>query len=166
MTFRTATTSDLDAIMSLERASFGGDAWSNAVMEAELASPHNHYVVVEEAGRIVGYAGLRAPAGGNDADVQTIALADAVRGKGHGRALLRSLLREAAGRGMVQVFLDVREDNEPARRLYVSEGFVEIGRRAGYYPEGNADAIVMRLDVPAWAHASRAGSPLDAGACS
>ena len=49
--------------MALERASFPTDAWSDAMMREELASPHGWYVVVEEAGRLVGYAGLRAARG-------------------------------------------------------------------------------------------------------
>ncbi|MEI5604077.1 hypothetical protein WB307_47570, partial [Streptomyces brasiliscabiei] len=60
MPTRTATLDDLDAIMALEHASFPTDAWSPAMMREELASPHGWYVVVEEAGRLVGYAGLRA----------------------------------------------------------------------------------------------------------
>ena len=56
---------DLDAIMALERASFPTDAWSDAMMREELASPHGWYVVDDEAGRLVGYAGLRAVARGD-----------------------------------------------------------------------------------------------------
>ena len=72
MTVRTATLRDLDAIMALERASFPTDAWSDAMMREELASRHSFYVVVEEAGRLVGYAGLRVARGASDADIQTI----------------------------------------------------------------------------------------------
>jgi ribosomal-protein-alanine acetyltransferase len=154
MSLRRATTADLDAIMTLERTSFQGDAWSEATMRAELESEHTWYVVAEEAGRVVGYAGLRAPAGAADADVQTIALAEGSRGRGRGRALLRELLAEAARRGIREVFLDVRDDNAPAQALYASEGFAEIGRRANYYPDGGVDAIVMRLGVAGWQHAA------------
>jgi ribosomal-protein-alanine acetyltransferase len=164
MNLRPATVDDLDAIMELERASFQGDAWSTAVMRAELASEHNWYVVAEAPGRLDGYAGLRAPAGGTDADVQTIALAESARGRGQGRALLRELLREADRRRIREVFLDVRDDNVTAQNLYRSEGFVEIGRRPNYYPDGNVDAVVMRLDVPGWRAATNP-SPTDAGAC-
>lgn len=157
---RRATTSDLDAIMTLERASFQGDAWSEATMRAELESEHTWYVVAEEGGSVVGYAGLRAPANAADADVQTIALAEAARGRGRGRALLRELVAEAARRGIRQVFLDVRDDNATAQALYASEGFAEIGRRANYYPDGGVDAIVMRLDVARWRReAAVAGVP-------
>ena len=151
MSTRRATLADLDAIMALERASFPSDAWSDAMMREELESPHGWYVVVEEAGRLIGYAGLRAVRGAADADIQTIAIAAGGRGRGRGRALLTALLAEAARRGVRDVFLEVRADNPVAQSLYASEGFAEVGRRARYYQPDDVDAIVMRLDVAGWA---------------
>lgn len=150
MTLRTATAADLDAIMALERASFPTDAWSEAMMRDELASPHGRYLVVERDGVVTGYAGLRAPRSARDADVQTIAVAAASRGRGDGRMLLTALLDEAARRRVAEVFLEVRADNPVAQALYVSEGFAEIGRRPRYYQPDDVDAIVMRLDLAAW----------------
>lgn len=168
---RPATTDDLAAILRLERASFVGDAWSEAMMREELASPHGWYVVIEEAGRLIGYAGLRAVRGAADADIQTIAIAESGRGRGRGRALLGALLAEAARRGVRDVFLEVRADNPVAQSLYVSEGFAEVGRRPRYYQPDDVDAIVMRLDLRGWAaehggtaHAASA-TGTGAGAC-
>ena len=117
------------------------------MMRDELASPHGWYVVVEEAGRIVGYAGLRAVRGARDADIQTIAIAAGSRGRGRGRGLLEALLAEASDRRVHDVFLEVRADNPVAQALYASEGFVEVGRRPRYYQPDDVDAVVMRLDV-------------------
>jgi [ribosomal protein S18]-alanine N-acetyltransferase len=150
MSTRVATLRDLDAIMALERASFPSDAWSDAMMREELASPHGWYVVVEEAGRLIGYAGLRAARGAADADIQTITISSGVRGRGRGRALLTTLLEEAARRRVTDVFLEVRADNPVAQALYRSEGFVEVGRRARYYQPDDVDAIVMKLDLGGW----------------
>lgn len=151
MSTRTATVADLDAIMTLERASFPTDAWSDAMMREELASPHSWYVVVEELGRVVGYAGLRAVRGARDADVQTITISESARGRGRGRALLGDLLDEAVRRGVHEVFLEVRADNPVAQKLYLSEGFVEVGRRPRYYQPDDVDALVMQLDLRGWA---------------
>lgn len=151
MSTRAATVDDLDAIMALERASFPGDAWSDAMMREELDSPHGWYVVVEEGGRVIGYAGLRAPRGAADADIQTITIASGARGRGRGRALLTTLLDEAMRRGVRRVFLEVRADNPVAQKLYASEGFAEAGRRPRYYQPDGVDAIVMKLDLPGWA---------------
>ncbi len=147
---RTAGPGDLDAIMAIETASFPSDAWSADMMRAELASDHGRYVVLEDGGGIVGYAGLRHLAGGRDADVQTIALDEAARGRGQGRALLRELLRTARDRRAREVFLEVRADNPVATRLYESEGFAELGRRPRYYQPDDVDAVVMRLDLTTW----------------
>ena len=165
MSTRVATLEDLDAIMALERASFPSDAWSDAMMREELASPHGWYVVVEEAGRLIGYAGLRAARGAADADIQTITIAAGGRGRGRGRALLTALLEEAARRGVRDVFLEVRADNPVAQALYRSEGFVEVGRRARYYQPDDVDAIVMKLDLGGWVRAPRTRDAADAGAC-
>ena len=62
MTLRVATADDLAAIMDLERTSFPTDAWSKAMMREELLSPHGRYLVDVEAGRLVGYGGVRAVA--------------------------------------------------------------------------------------------------------
>jgi ribosomal-protein-alanine acetyltransferase len=157
VTVRRATLDDLGAIMRLERASFPTDAWSDAMMREELGSPHGWYVVDEVAGRLLGYAGLRAVHNAKDADIQTITIAEESRGRGRGRALLRELLHEAARRHVTDVFLEVRADNPVAQRLYLSEGFAEIGRKPRYYQPDDVDALVMRLDLRGW-HASTASA--------
>ncbi|WP_396668792.1 ribosomal protein S18-alanine N-acetyltransferase [Microbacterium sp. R86528] len=149
MTLRGATTGDLDAIMALERASFPSDAWSEAMMAEELSSPHGWYIVDEEDDALVAYAGLRAAKGAKDADVQTITVAESARGRGLGRVILRALLDEAMRRDAHDVFLEVRADNPVAQALYVSEGFVELGRRPRYYQPDDVDAVVMKLDLRA-----------------
>lgn len=154
MSIRTATTSDLDAIMLIENRSFPTDAWSAESMAAELVSEHTLYLVDDEAGAIIGYGGVRALRGAADADIQTIAFDAEHRGAGRGRALLRALLVEGVARGAREMFLEVRADNPAAEGLYVSEGFVEIGRRSRYYQPDDVDAIVMRLDLRAWAAAA------------
>lgn len=162
---RAAVADDLAAIMALERASFPTDAWSDAMMRAELSSPHGWYAVDEEAGRLVGYAGLRAPRGGADADIQTIAIAEASRGRGRGRTLLRALLAEAVERGAREAFLEVRADNPAAHALYASEGFVDVGRRPRYYQPDDVDAVVMTLDLRGWPAAGAGADARPGGAC-
>ena len=144
---REATDADLDAIMALEHESFPTDAWPRDLMSQELASVHTRYIVLEDGDDIVGYAGVRVLAGDPDSDVQTIAIAESRRGRGDGRRVLHELLRIAIAGGARQVFLDVREDNAPARGLYDAEGFVEIGRRPQYYQPDGVDAVVMQLTL-------------------
>lgn len=152
MTLRLATLADLAAIMLLERRNFPTDAWSEETMGTEVSSAHNHYLVDEHEGRIIGYGGLRALPGGSDADIQTIAFDAEFRGRGRGRMLLRALIAEALTRGARELFLEVRADNPTATGLYLSEGFLELARRPRYYQPDDVDAVVMRLDLRAWPH--------------
>ncbi|MBS1675668.1 MAG: ribosomal protein S18-alanine N-acetyltransferase [Actinobacteria bacterium] len=133
--------------MDIERRSFPTDAWSAEMMAAELASPHGRYLVDVDGAQVAGYGGVRALRGSADSDIQTIALDAEHRGSGRGRALLRALLAEALERGACETFLEVRADNPVAQALYASEGFVEIGRRAGYYQPDDVDAVIMKLDL-------------------
>ena len=162
MTLRTATVDDLAAIMDLERTSFPTDAWSDTLMRGELASPHGRYIVAVDAGRVMGYGGVRAVQGSTDADIQTIAIAETARGCGRGRTLLRALLEIARERGAREVFLEVRADNPVAAALYASEGFVEIGRRPRYYQPDDVDAVIMTLDLIGWSAARGADTEASA----
>ena len=143
---RDATLADLPQIAALEAALFGSDAWSEALVREELAGDHRRYVaLVDQAGAVQGYAGVLVL--GADGDIQTIAVAPAARGAGHGRALMQALLDEADARGATRVFLEVRADNPVARALYASLGFQEIGVRPKYYQPEGVDAVVMQLNM-------------------
>ena len=85
-----------------------------------------------------------------EAEILSVAVSSARRGRGLARALLNLHLRRLAGLGARAVFLEVDEDNEPARRLYQRAGFHEVGRRPGYYQQGRdraATALVLRRDL-------------------
>jgi len=146
---REATVDDLDAIMAIEESEFTSDAWSRTMMREEIRSRHTRYLVAEDAGELVGYAGLLCPVGAHEGDVQTIAVLATARRAGLGRRLLRALVAAAAERGAREVFLEVRADNPAAQSLYRSEGFEEIGVRPAYYQPDGVDALVMRAPLPA-----------------
>ena len=144
---RDAEVSDVDAIMRLETATFPTDAWSRDVMLAELASPHTLYVVVHSDDKLVAYAGLSAPSGAEQADIQTIAVDDTHRRLGIGTLLVQQLLDAATARGAREVFLEVRADNPAARTLYERHGFAEVAVRPRYYQPDGVDAVVMRATI-------------------
>ncbi|TFD39251.1 ribosomal-protein-alanine N-acetyltransferase [Cryobacterium sp. TMT2-10] len=148
---RRAGAAAVDAIMALESRIFATDAWSAEAMARDVADPNCYYLVAfppDSPDRIEAYAGLLAPRGAREGDVQTIAVTEHARGHGLGRTLMLSLIAEARKRGVREVFLEVRADNPSAQELYRRLGFEEIGVRRGYYQPDNVDAIVMRLDVP------------------
>jgi ribosomal-protein-alanine N-acetyltransferase len=141
---RGMTGMDIDAILRLEHELFGEEAWSRQMLEGELAQQpaSRHYLVADDGGLVVGYAGLLTA--GSQADVLTIAVGLNRWGEGIGATLLGTLLAEAARRGCTEVFLEVRTDNSRAQQLYRRYGFTEIGLRRGYYQPSGADALVMR----------------------
>jgi ribosomal-protein-alanine N-acetyltransferase len=143
-TLRGMTRADIDAVLRLEHEVFGPEAWTRQMLEGELSLQpgSRHYLVAEDGGAIIGYAGLLAA--GGQADVLTIGVALDRWGEGTGTALLDGLLAEAARRGCTEVFLEVRTDNARAQRLYRKYGFTEVGVRKGYYQPSGADALVMR----------------------
>ena len=145
---RRAGLDELDAIMAIETATFATDAWSREIMRSELKNKHSYYLVALGDG-VDGYAGLRAPTGTGQADIQTIAVVEGARGQGLGRTLMNALLSEARSRGADEVFLEVRADNPAAQHLYESLGFEQIDRRKKYYQPDGVDALIMRLQLPA-----------------
>jgi ribosomal protein S18 acetylase RimI-like enzyme len=102
----------------------------------EHAGPENHFVA-EYEGRLVGYVRLGFPTPlESNAHVQQIrglAVAEEVRGKGTGRALVRAAVAEARRRGARRITLRVLGHNTPARALYESEGFVVEGVQPGEF---------------------------------
>jgi [ribosomal protein S18]-alanine N-acetyltransferase len=155
---RTMTLADLDAVLRLEIELFGEEAWSRPMLEGELAQQPacRHYLVAQEDGQLVGYAGLLDA--GAQADVVTIAVTRSHQGHGTGGALLAALLAEARRRGCLEVFLEVRVDNLRAQQLYRSRGFVQVGVRRGYYQPSGTDALVMCLDMGAAGDTAGGGS--------
>ena len=97
---------------------------------------------------LAGFIVSRLAAG--EAEILSVAVAPARRGRGLARKLLDLHLRRLAGLGAVAVFLEVDEDNAPARRLYARAGFREVGRRPAYYARDGAppaNALVLRRDL-------------------
>jgi [ribosomal protein S18]-alanine N-acetyltransferase len=149
---RVMTEADLPGVLALEDDLFGDEAWSAEMLAGELAQQpaSRHYLIAEaetSTGTIAGYGGLLAA--GAQADVVTLAVARNRWGRGTGAALLTALLAEAARRGAVEVFLEVRTDNDRAQALYRRFGFEPIGVRRGYYQPSNTDALVMRKELTA-----------------
>lgn len=87
----------------------------------------------------------------DEAEILTLATDPAHRRTGLGRACLRAFEVQATARGATTAFLEVAEDNAPARALYHAAHYTEAGRRMGYYTSANGsavDALVLskRLD--------------------
>jgi ribosomal-protein-alanine N-acetyltransferase len=138
---------DAAALAALHAASFNR-GWSEQEFE-QLLTDRN--VIAERASRGRSHLGfIVSRRAADEAEILSVAVASSYRGRGLARRLLDLHLRRLAGLGLLAVFLEVDEDNTPARRLYARAGFREVGRRPGYYAQGRARpgaALVLRRDI-------------------
>ena len=130
-------------ILPIEEDLFGAEHWSPRLFWSELAQADTRWYLVAAGadGDVLAYGGLCAYP--DEGYVQNLAVRRDQQGRGLGRQLLVALLREAARRGLETVGLEVRADNDVARRLYGALGFVPVAVRRGYYQPSNTDAVVM-----------------------
>ncbi len=140
---------DLDPAATLHCEAFtpmGERAWSRREFAELLAARGVGGVMLSCNGVPAGFALMRIAA--DEAELLTIAVAGQHRRRGAARLLLDAVVERSRSGGARTLFLEVGEDNGPARALYASIGFDVVGRRAGYYRRGDgaaADALVMRL---------------------
>jgi len=138
-----ARPADAAAIAALHKVSFqrgwGEDEVYRLLIEKSVIA-HRAMIGRTMAGFI-----LSRLAGG-EGEILSIAIAPRHRGRGLARPLLDLNLRRLAGLGARSVFLEVDENNAPARALYRRAGFAEVGRRQSYYQSG-ASALVLRRDL-------------------
>jgi ribosomal-protein-alanine N-acetyltransferase len=138
---------DLDDVVAIERASFSMP-WSRGAFLYEMEQNRvARCLVMREAGRVLGYVCLWEVA--DELHITNIAVHPRERRRGHGRALLASILDDGRRRGLRIVVLEVRPSNAEAIALYESFGFRVIGRRRGYYYDTGEDALVMEATLEA-----------------
>lgn len=136
---RPAEPKDLAGILEIEREAFRNEPWTAEDFAGDDCT------VVEVEGRVGGFLVSRQTfpaAQGERAEREILNLA--VRQEYRGRGLAKALLRHEVGRRAIH-FLEVRESNIVARKLYGQMGFVEVGRRPEYYDSPVETAIVMRM---------------------
>jgi ribosomal-protein-alanine N-acetyltransferase len=83
----------------------------------------------------------------DEVHIATIAVHPEYRGRGIGRQILLTALRECAAQGARTATLEVRERNLIAIEMYRKLGFDVVGRRKRYYQDTNEDAILMTLNA-------------------
>lgn len=132
---------------SMHAQAFGAQAWNEAMLGDSMNSADVWGLLLEQDTRPVGF-GLCQQAG-EDCEILTVAVTPALQRRGMGRQLLQAMYDAAKARRNQQIFLEVAEDNLPARRLYDSFGFAVTGKRPGYYPraQGAVAAVLMVLKI-------------------
>jgi [ribosomal protein S18]-alanine N-acetyltransferase len=136
---RSASLNDVPALLALEQSAATAAHWTR---EQYLARVDSGIVLIAEegVGKISGFVCARIIAG--DCELENIVVDENFRRRGIGAALLRELLDNSERNGGSAVWLEVRESNKAARRLYEKQGFRESGRRRHYYKNPEEDAIL------------------------
>jgi ribosomal-protein-alanine N-acetyltransferase len=142
-----ATLGDAAALSQIHGASFHR-GWGESEFESMLTERNTLVHRLRMRRKTIGFSVSRI--GADEAEILSIAVAASHRGRGLSNNLLLTHLGHLAGRGIRTVFLEVEENNQPARRLYQSAGFSVVGRRERYYRQSGGealDALLMRRDL-------------------
>jgi [ribosomal protein S18]-alanine N-acetyltransferase len=142
-----ASLRDAPALARIHGASFHR-GWGESEFESMLTERNTLAHRLRMGRKIVGFSVSRLAA--DEAEILSIAVAESHRGRGLSHNLLLTHLGHLAGRGVRTVFLEVEENNPPARRLYERAGFTVVGRRERYYRQSGGEplnALLMRRDL-------------------
>lgn len=131
---------DLISVLRIERMSFP-TPWSEAIYRAELARERSVFLVAKKKRDVIGYGCAWVVY--DEGHILKIAVDPAFRNKGIGRALMEVLTENLQKRGVQDLWLEVRDQNEVARSFYRSLGFEEVGVRSRYYSDTGEDAVLM-----------------------
>jgi ribosomal-protein-alanine N-acetyltransferase len=144
VTLRYALPSDLPAITSIEALSFS-NPWHPDTFGSLLTRDRVRVLAAAHDGEVIGYAVLWWVL--DQGELANLAVHPDFQGRSIGSRLLDRVLSEARNVGIESLFLEVRESNEKARRLYSRRGFVQVSIRKGYYrnPPENACVLVRTL---------------------
>ena len=140
---RLATEADVYPISVIERLSFG-EPWLEQSILDDLKLEYSDYVVCENEGFVMGYAGLHRIL--DEGHITNIAVHPSVRNKGYGGVMLEELMKRAESKGAGAFTLEVRDGDKAAIRFYERLGFVPVGVRKDYYSVaggGREDACIM-----------------------
>ncbi|WP_163558141.1 GNAT family N-acetyltransferase [Halomonas sp. NO4] len=124
--------------------------WSARQLKAALSDPLTVVLGIDGEDALAGHAVVaRLPF---EAELQALLVASVWRRQGLAGRLLAGVIDQARAWGSERLLLEVRAGNAPARALYARAGFVEDGRRRGYYPSWDGagpreDAVLMSLPL-------------------
>ena len=138
---------EAEALAAINDASPEAARWNLAAYKALLTNPAAGSVLVAEREDVVaGFVCLRVM--GPEAELLNLAVLPSLRRKGVGSQLVERALQAAWEKGAARIFLEVRESNLAALRLYQRHGFERAGYRRGYYADPPGDAVVLSRRLP------------------
>jgi ribosomal-protein-alanine N-acetyltransferase len=144
MRVRLAQPSDIAGILAIEQSVPLAAHWSREKYEEIFAQAAlRRMFVAENESSIDGFIVVRTL--GEEWEIENIAVESAATRQGLGSQLLHALLSQAGNQKVATIWLEVRESNHAARRLYEKFLFQERSRRLNYYHNPADDALVYML---------------------
>lgn len=153
---RSMTVADVDRVMEIAQSLSAAPAWSSrAYLDALSSAPGLPRLALVAA---ASSAPNRDPSGPDSAilhgfviasllppraEIETFAVAAPMQRRRVGLLLLAALAAELKTAGVRELLLEVRVSNQAAISFYRAAGFVQTGRRSGYYAHPEEDALLM-----------------------
>lgn len=135
---------DLQQVMVIENENFTMP-WTDKGFLTFLVRYDTLFLVAEEAGEILGFAGVVMVL--DEAELVNVAVRKSRQKQGIGRLLVESLMRLIAEQEIELLHLEVRVSNIEAISLYKRIGFEEVGMRHNYYEAPREDAVLMNRRI-------------------
>jgi ribosomal-protein-alanine acetyltransferase len=146
LTIRPAQADDIPQILRLEQSASRAAHWSQSGYEAVFqpnAPPRIALVATSLERRLCGFIIARIAA--DECELENIVVDPGDTRQGIATLLLQELRGIARARGIHRLFLEVRESNWAARRLYEKWGFAPDGERGAYYSDPVEKAILYAI---------------------
>ena len=139
---RRLTKNDFCEVAELSKRTFS-DGWSAEMIECSFNQNCFLAWVYEVDGKIV--SSIATSYLFDEGEVLFIVTDKEFQRRGIANELLKTALDELSTRGVKEIFLEVRESNLGAIKLYTQNGFKKIAERAKYY--GDETALIMLLGL-------------------
>jgi ribosomal-protein-alanine N-acetyltransferase len=140
VSLRLAVPSDLPTISAIEALSFA-NPWHPDTFRSLLTRDRVRVLVADRDGEVIGYSVLWWVM--DQGELANLAVHRESQGQGVGSQLLERVISDARAEKVENLYLEVRESNRSARRLYDNRGFVQVSVRRGYYRNPIEDACVL-----------------------
>lgn len=135
---------DLQSVIRVERMSFSFP-WSETSFFNEIHKQRALSKVAVLDDKVVGY--MCAEYVADEGHILNLAVNQDCRKMGIATALVENILEELKINACRFLYLEVRDSNYIAKRLYQGFGFKIVGTRKNYYVAPVEDAVIMMLEI-------------------
>ena len=141
-----ATLEDVSQILEIEKECFGTEAWSEEMFKYACLGKFGGIIKAEYDGKVCGFL-VYIILGGDEVNIDDIAVMPENRKKGIADAMMRYVFEKSEKSGIKKIMLEVRESNVPAIKLYEKYNLKKDGIRKNYYREPVENAVLMSVDI-------------------